>query len=146
MLFGKNNFVFAEKTCHYEELNQYSLALKIRFRLFTDFKTVLKKTPISGEIFCRVSRVVSLFQKMVLYPLTKFGIIKPWTNIPWLTRFDWGFWQSSKQFCRKFQYRENAFGNIRVCLVFPEKLFCIRWLNLALLSLESIFHGPQDSI
>ena len=77
MLFGKNNFVFAEKTCHYEELNQYSLALKIRFRLFTDFKTVLKKTPISGEIFCRVSRVVSLFQKMVLYPLTKFGIIKP---------------------------------------------------------------------
>ena len=85
-------------------------------------------------------------EKIILYLLKKFGIIKPWTNIPWLTRFDWGFWQSSKQFCRKFQYRENAFGNIQVCLVFPEKLFCIRWLNLALLSLESIFHGPQDSI
>ena len=35
-------------------------------------------------------------EKMVLYSLFKIGIIKPWINIPWLRRFDLGFWQTSK--------------------------------------------------
>ena len=34
----------------------------------------------------------------------------------------------------------------KVCLAFPGKWFCIRQPNSAFSSLESIFHGPGDSI
>ena len=35
-------------------------------------------------------------RNFALYSLTKFGIKKPWANIPWLRRFDLGFWETSK--------------------------------------------------
>ena len=46
-------------------------------------------------------------RKMVFYSSTNFGILKPWTSISNLIRFDWGFWQPSKPFYRKFKYGEN---------------------------------------
>ena len=49
-------------------------------------------------------------KKMVLYGLTKSDIVKPWTNIPWPRRFNLDFWQTSKQICRKLQYKENIFA------------------------------------
>ena len=71
-------------------------------------------------------------RKMVLYSLTKFGIVKPWTNIPWLWRFDLGFWVISKQIYKKLLFKEKILESSKVCLVFPEKWCCIRWLNLTL--------------
>ena len=59
---------------------------------------------------------------MILYSLTKFGIIKPWTNIPWLRRFDLGFWQTSKQIYRKLQYVEKVFREFQGLPRFPRKI------------------------
>ena len=67
-------------------------------------------------------------RKMVLYSSTKFGIIKPWTNIPWLWRFDWSFQQTSKQLYRKLQYRENVFRKFQCLPRFFRKMF-LYWLN-----------------
>ena len=100
-------------------------------------------------------------RKVVLYSFTKFGILESCTNIEWLSRFDYGFWQTSKlsfekKFWGKFSglscfprkivlylltnlgfleilkqaYRNSNIGkkyleSFKVCLIFPEKLFCI---------------------
>ena len=40
----------------------------------------------------------------------KFGILKLWTNIPWLRRFDLGFWQTSNWIYRKLKDSEKTFG------------------------------------
>ena len=59
----KNCSEFVDQICHYKALSQYSMALKIRFRLLTVFKKNLWETPIQGERFLTVSRLVSLSQK-----------------------------------------------------------------------------------
>ena len=48
-------------------------------------------------------------RKLVLYSSTKFGILKTWTIITNLKRFDLGFWQTSKQIYMKLKYEENNF-------------------------------------
>ena len=45
--------------------------------------------------------------KMVLYSSTNFPILKPWTIISKLIRFDLDFWQASKPFYTKLKYREK---------------------------------------
>ena len=62
---------------------------------------------------------------MVLYSLTKFGIIKPSTNIPWLRGLDLAFWKSSKQIYRELQYTQKAFREFQDLPCFPRKWFCI---------------------
>ena len=52
---------------------------------------------------------------------TKFGILKPWTNIAWLKRFDYGFWQTSKEIYRKLEYKEKAFVEFLNLPRFPRK-------------------------
>ena len=46
LLTQENGFVFVDQIWHQKCLNQYSMAQKIQFTLFTDFKTNLQKTPI----------------------------------------------------------------------------------------------------
>ena len=59
---------------------------------------------------------------MVLYSSTKFGILKPWTIISNLIRFDLGFWQASKPFYRKLKYRENDLEEFQRLPRFPRKM------------------------
>ena len=60
---------------------------------------------------------------MVLYLLTKFIIIRPWTNISWSRRFDLGFWQISKQIYRKVQYRKKVFRKFQGLPRLSRKIF-----------------------
>ena len=60
---------------------------------------------------------------MVLYLLTKFIIIRPWTNISWRRRFDLGFWQTSKQIYRKLQYRKKVFRKFQGLPRLSRKMF-----------------------
>ena len=78
-------------------------------------------------------------RKIDLHSFTKFRISKSWTNIPWLRRFDLGFWQTSKQFYRKLRYRENFFGNFQELPRFSKKMVLYsftkfgirkRWTNI----------------
>ena len=77
-------------------------------------------------------------RKVVLYSSTKFGLLKTWTNIKSLRKFDLGFWQTSKQIYQKLQYREKVFREFEGLCRFPRKMivyssakFCILkpWTN-----------------
>ena len=89
-------------------MNHYSQAHKIQFRLLTGFKKIYRKFKYREKVLEEFQRLPRLIRKMVLYLSTKFGILKPWTIISRLIRFDWGFSQTSKQVYRKLQYRENV--------------------------------------
>ena len=60
-------------------------------------------------------------RKMVLYSSTKFGIIKTWTNIPWLRRVDLGFRQTWKRFKGISNIWGTFLESLKVCVTFPEK-------------------------
>ena len=60
---------------------------------------------------------------MVLYPSTKFGILKPLTIIiSNHIRFDLGFWKASKQIYKKLKYRENNLEEFQRLPRFPKKM------------------------
>ena len=61
-------------------------------------------------------------RKMVLYSSAKFGILKPWTIISNLIRFDLGFSQASKPICRKLKHRENYLEEFQCLPRFPRKM------------------------
>ena len=61
-------------------------------------------------------------RKMVLHSSTKFGILKPWTIISKLIRFDLGFWQTLKQIYRKFKYRDKVLKEFQRFPSFPKKM------------------------
>ena len=65
---------------------------------------------------------LAFLKKMVLFSLTKFGILKRQTNIPWPRRFHLGFWQTSKESVRTLQYSEKVFGEFQGLPQFPRKM------------------------
>ena len=68
-----------------------------------------RKLQYIGEI-CGKFKVLPHFPiKMVLYSSTKLGILKSWTNIQSLRRFDWGFWLTLKQIYRKRSCKQKVF-------------------------------------
>ena len=80
-------------------------------------------------------------RKMVLYSSTKFRIIKPSTNIPWLRGFDLGFWKSSKQIYRKLQNKENFFGEFQGLPCFPRKMVLYLWTKFVIIKPWSIIQS-----
>ena len=85
-------------------------------------KKIYGKLQYRGKDFWQFQGLSRFPRKMVFYSSTKFGIMKPWTNIPWLRIFDWGFWQTSKQIFRKLQYRKKVFEELQGFLRFPWKM------------------------
>ena len=80
-------------------------------------------------------------RKMVLYSSTKFRIIKPSTNIPWLRGFDLGFWKSSKQIYRKLQNKEKYFGEFQGLPCFPRKMVLYLWTKFVIIKPWSIIQS-----
>ena len=74
---------------------------------------------------------------MVLCSSTKFGIIKPWTNIPWHRRFDFDFWQNSKHIYGKLQYNEKAFGELESFPRFPKTMVLYSSTKLGIIKLSA---------
>ena len=70
---------------------------------------------------------------MVLYSSTKFGILKPWTNIQSLGRFDLGLWQTSKQIYRKLQYKQKVYVEFQGFSHFPRKMVLYSWTKFCML-------------
>ena len=104
-------------------MDQYSMAQKIWLRLLRDFKISCRKLQYKENVFGDFQDLAGCPRKTVLYSSNKFGVMKPWTNIPWFRRFDLGFWQTSKQICRKLQYMENVFRKFQGLARFPGKIF-----------------------
>ena len=72
-------------------------------------------------------------RKMISYSSTNFGILRPWTIISNLIRFDLGFWQTSKPFYRKLKYREKVLEEFQRLLRFPRKMFLYSSTNFRIL-------------
>ena len=71
--------------------------------------------------------------KLILYSSTSFCIFKPWAIISNLISFDVGFWQASKPFIRKLQYRENVLKKFQRLPRFPRKFVLYSSTNICIL-------------
>ena len=120
MLSLKNSFVFLHQICQSKAWHQHCTTHKIRFRLFTDSRK--RKLEYREKVFGEFQVLPCFSRKMILYWSTKFGIVTPWTNNPWPRKFDWDFWQTSKQIYRKLQYKEKAFQVFHGLSGFPRKI------------------------
>ena len=74
---------------------------RFRFDLRETSKRIYRKLQYREKVFGEFQGFRPFARKKVLFLLTKFAIIKPWTNIQSLRRFDLRFWQPSKQIYRK---------------------------------------------
>ena len=116
------------KLVHYEAFNQYSIAQKIRFKVFKDVKHIYRKIQYKQKFFGKFQGWSCFAKKIVLYSSTKFGILKPWINVLW-PRFNhledsiYTFGRTENTFLGN-SIRRRAFlkiANVRV--VVPEKCF-----------------------
>ena len=70
-------------------------------------KQIYRKFKYKENKLNEFQRLPGFSRKLVLYSYTKLGILKPWTLITNLKRFDLGFWQASKQIYRKLKHTEK---------------------------------------
>ena len=81
-------------------------------------------------------QALSLFaRKIVLYLWSKFGILKPSTNILPLTRLDLGVLETSKQIYWKLQYKVKFFGEFQALPRFPRKMILYSLTKFGILKL-----------
>ena len=85
-------------------------------------KQIYRKLQYRKKVFEEFQDLPGFTRKMVFYSSTKFGILKPWTNIPSPRRFDLGFWQTSKQIYRQLQYKEKVLEEFEGSSGFPRKI------------------------
>ena len=107
-------------------------------------KQIYRKVQYRENVFREFQALPRFSRKMVLYLLTNFDIIRPWTSIQTPRRFNLGFWQTSKQIYIKLEYSEKILGRFNVSLTFPQNCISISQPNLVFESLEPIFHGTQQ--
>ena len=96
-------------------------------------KPFYRKLKYREKVLEEFQRLPRFPRKMVLYSSTKFGILKPWTIISNLIRFDLGFWQASKQIYRKFEYSEKVLEEFQRLLRFPRKMLLYSSTNFCIL-------------
>ena len=122
-LSQKNGFVFVDQIWHSKASNQYQNQLR-RFDLsfWQTPKQIYRQLQYKEKLFEEFQCLPHFPREMVLYWSTKFGILKPWTNILSLLKFDSWIWQTSKQIHRKLQYREKGFGEFWPWPSFPRKI------------------------
>ena len=109
-LYSSTKFCILKPWTNFLQLKRFDLGYwQTSKQIYTKLKYREKSF---GECQC----LPHFTRRMVLYLSTKFGILKPWTNILQLKRFDLVYWQTSKQIYTKVKYREKGFGE---CQYFP---------------------------
>ena len=96
-------------------------------------KPFYRKFKYREKVLEEFQRLPRFPRKMVLYSSTKFGILKPWTIISNLIRFDLGFWQASKPIYRKLKYREKVLEEFQRWPRFPRKMVLYSSTNFRIL-------------
>ena len=129
---------------HCQAFNQNSMAQKIRFR--ADKSTDLKKNSTGNfqyreKVFLEASSFVSLLWKNGFVFVNQIWHFKPWTNIAWPGRSDFGFWLTSKKIYRKLKHRDKVFGEFPAFCCFPEKLVLHLSRKFCILKPDSNIHS-----
>ena len=88
------------------------------------------------EQFQRLSRFP---RKMVFSSSTNFRNLKPWAIISNLSRFNLGFWQASRPFYRKLEYRQKILEELQRLLRLPRKMVLYSSTNFCILNHWTIF-------
>ena len=120
----------------------------VRFNLvfWQTLEQIYRKLKYRESFFGEFQGLPRFRWKMVLYSSTKFDIWKPWTNIPYVLRWDLGYWQASKQSYRKLNYRGIFFGKFESLVEgFLKKYLFILRPGFEFCSLLSIFNGSEGS-
>ena len=90
-------------------------------------KPVYRELQHGEKIFSKFQSQPRFPRKVILYSLTKFVIIKTWTNIQWLSRLDLCFLQTSRQIYRKLQCTEKIFEKFQHLPRFFRKMVLDSW-------------------
>ena len=80
-------------------------------------------------------------KKMFLNSSTNLSILKPWAIISNLIRLNINFSQVSKQFYRKFKYRETVLEEFQRLPHFPRKMVLFSWNNFRILKPCAIIYS-----
>ena len=147
LLSQKNGFVFVNQMLNLKALNQYSVAHKIRFRLFTDFKTKLQKTQIQRESFWRVSKFASFSQKIGFVFVNQIRHFKALNQYSVAHKIQFRLLIDLKINLQETQIQgESSSGSFKGCLIFLEKWFCIYLESLVFSCRVPKFISTEESI
>ena len=116
VLYSSNKFGILKPLTIISNLIRFDLGL------WQASEQIHRKLKYRDKVLEEFQRLPRFPRKIVLYSSTKFGILKPWTIISNLIRFDLGFWQASKQIYRKLKHRENVLEEFQPLLRFPRKM------------------------
>ena len=101
-------------------------------------KPFYRKLKYREKVLEEFQRLDHFPRKMVWYSSTKFFILQPWAIISNLIRFDLGFWQASKRFDRKLEYRKKLLEEFQRLPRFPRKMVLYSSTNFRILNAWAI--------
>ena len=99
-----------------------SKLIKIDLGFWETSKQIHRRLKYKQKVLEEFQRLPYFPRKMVLYSSTKFGILKLWTIIFKLIRFNLGFWETSKQIYRRLKYKERVLQEFQRLPRFPRKM------------------------
>ena len=97
---------------HFWALYQYSVTRKIQFRILTEPKTSLYRTPIREERFWKVSRSASLCQKNGLVFVNKIWHYKAWNQYSMAYKIWLRLLRDLKTNLKEFQIHGERFASL----------------------------------
>ena len=85
-------------------------------------KQVYRKLECKYKVFEEFQGLSRFLGKVVFCSSTKFGILKPWTNVSSPRKFYLGSWMTPKQIHRKQEYREKVYEQFQGISCFPRRM------------------------
>ena len=102
------------------------------------WKPFYRKLKYREKVLEEFQRLARFPRKVVSYSSTKVFILEPWAIISNLIRFDLGFWQASKRFDRKLEYRKKLLEEFQRLPRFPRKMVLYSSTNFRILNAWAI--------
>ena len=96
-------------------------------------KPFYRKLKYRERVLEEFQRLPRFSRKMVLYSSTNFHILKPWAIISSVISFHLGYWEPSKPFYRKLNYREKVLEKFQCFPPFPRKMVLYSSTNFHIL-------------
>lgn len=89
-------FYLSTKFSNFNACTNIQLLRRFDLDFWPTSKQVYKKLQYGEEMFGKFEDLLAFARKLVLYSSTELHIFEPYTDIPLLRRFNFGFWQTLK--------------------------------------------------
>ena len=127
VLYSSTKFGILKPWTNIQSFRRFDLGL------YETSKQIYRKLQYREKLFQEFKSLSRFLRKLLLYSSTKFGILKPWINIPWPRRLHLGFSRTSKQIYRTLQYTDKVFGEFQALPCFPRKIVLYSLTKFAIL-------------